>query len=64
VVHRPALLGGWGLATEGAEAALQFAFTKDGMQRIIGIYNAENVASGRVPHPRFGHPLRIYEINR
>ena len=69
-------LWGQGLATEGATATLQFAFDEVGLDRIIGIYNAENTASGRVmekigmtfwrevPHPQFGFPLRIYEANR
>jgi len=67
---------GRGLATEGAEAALRFAFDTVGIERVIGIYNAENAASGRVmekigmtfwkelPHPNFGFPLRIYEARR
>lgn len=67
---------GQGLATEGALAAIQFAFTRLEIDRLIGIYNAQNLTSGRVmekigmtfwkelPHPRFGFPLRIYEINR
>jgi len=53
-----------------------FAFDEVGLDRIIGIYNAENTASRRVmekigmtfwremPHPQFGFPLRIYEANR
>ncbi|HML00347.1 MAG TPA: GNAT family N-acetyltransferase, partial [Acidimicrobiales bacterium] len=64
-----------GLATEGARAALHFVFEERGEGRVIGIYNAENIASGRVmeklgmtfwkevPHPRFGFPLRIYEAS-
>lgn len=67
---------GQGLASEGAAAALRFAFDIVGIERVIGIYNAENHASGRVmekigmrfwraePHPQFGFPLRIFEISR
>jgi RimJ/RimL family protein N-acetyltransferase len=67
---------GNGLASEGADAALQFAFHEVDIDRVIGIYNAENVASGRVmekigmtfwqelPHPQKGFPMRIYEISR
>jgi len=67
---------GQGLATEGAQAAIQFAFEQLEIERLIGIYNAQNLASGRVmekigmtfwkevPHPKFGFPLRIYEIKR
>ncbi len=67
---------GQGLATEGATAAVRFAFGQLGIEHLIGIYNAQNLASGRVMekigmtfwkearHPRLGFPLRIYEINR
>lgn len=67
---------GQGLATEGALAAVEFAFEKLEIERLIGIYNPENLASRRVmekigmtfwkelPHPRYGFPLRIYEITR
>jgi len=67
---------GQGLATEGALAAKQFAFERLDIERLIGIYNAQNLASGKVmekigmafwkelPHPRFGFPLRIYAIDR
>ncbi len=69
-------LWGQGLATEGATAALGFAFDEVGLDRIIGIYNSQNTASGRVmekigmtlwrevPHPQFGFPLRVYEVSR
>jgi RimJ/RimL family protein N-acetyltransferase len=64
---------GQGLATEGASAVLRFALDELAITRIIGIYDAENVASGRVmqkigmrfwkelPHPELGHPVHIYE---
>ncbi|MGH9030387.1 MAG: GNAT family N-acetyltransferase [Acidimicrobiales bacterium] len=67
---------GRGIATEGAQAAARFAFERLDIARLIGIYNAENLASGRVmekigmnfwrqiPHPRFGFPLRVYELQR
>lgn len=69
-------LWGQGLASEGAAAALHFAFHDLRSERIIGIYNAGNAASGRVmekigmsfwkeiPHPQFGFPLRICEARR
>ena len=69
-------LWGHGIASEGAEAALRFALDDLEIDRIIGIYNAENLASGRVmekigmtfwqevPHPQHGFPLRIYEASR
>jgi RimJ/RimL family protein N-acetyltransferase len=44
------LSGPWrgrGLATE-AGAALEFGFTTGGLERIVSIYEPENVASGRV----------------
>jgi RimJ/RimL family protein N-acetyltransferase len=68
-------LWGHGLATEGAQAVLHFAFDDLAIDRVIGIYNAKNKASGRVmekigmslwreaPHPQFGFPLRIYEVS-
>jgi RimJ/RimL family protein N-acetyltransferase len=65
---------GQGLATEGARAALRFAFGPLLLPRVIARYNAENVASGRVmekigmrfwqeaPHPELpGVRVRIYE---
>jgi RimJ/RimL family protein N-acetyltransferase len=67
---------GQGLATEGAAAVLQFAFDDVGAERVLGIYNTGNVASGRVmekigmslwrevPHPQHGFPLRVYESLR
>ena len=67
---------GQGLATEGASATIRFAFEQLDAERLIAIYNAQNVASGRVmekigmsfwkqiAHPRFGVPLRVYEIAR
>jgi RimJ/RimL family protein N-acetyltransferase len=39
---------GQGLATEGAEATLQYAFGPLALARVIARYNADNVASGRV----------------
>jgi len=66
--------GGQGLATEGAKAALDFAFGQLGIPRLLAICNAENRASERVMqkigmtfwkevrHPEFGFPLKVYEI--
>jgi RimJ/RimL family protein N-acetyltransferase len=45
------LSGRWrgrGLATEAGAAALEFGFTTGGLERIVSIYEPENVASGRV----------------
>ena len=45
------LSGPWrgrGLATEAGAAALEFGFTTGGLDRIVSIYEPENVASGRV----------------
>ena len=39
---------GKGLATEAGAAAVDFGFTKGGLDRIVSIYEPENVASGRV----------------
>jgi RimJ/RimL family protein N-acetyltransferase len=39
---------GRGLATEAGAAALGFGFTTGGLERIVSIYEPENVASGRV----------------
>jgi RimJ/RimL family protein N-acetyltransferase len=53
----PAVEAGWrlsgpwrgrGLATEVGAAALEFGFTSGGLERIVSIYEPENVASGRV----------------
>ena len=68
---------GQGLATEGAQAAVDFAFGPVGLDRVIARYNRENVASGRVmqkigmrfwqdvPHRRdSGMTVRMYEMTR
>jgi len=39
---------GQGFATEAGAAALQWGFTEGGLDRIVSIYEPENVASGRV----------------
>ena len=39
---------GRGLATEAGAAAVEFGFTAGGLDRIVSIYEPENVASGRV----------------
>jgi RimJ/RimL family protein N-acetyltransferase len=49
---------GRGLATEAGAAALRWGFTEGGLDRIISIYERENVASGRVmEHLGFTHWL-------
>ena len=64
---------GKGLASEGASSVLQFALNDLGIERIIGLYHAQNVASGRVmekigmrfwkelPHPKLSHSVRVFE---
>jgi RimJ/RimL family protein N-acetyltransferase len=45
------LAGAWrgqGLATEAGSAAVEFGFTDGGLERIVSIYEPENLASGRV----------------
>jgi RimJ/RimL family protein N-acetyltransferase len=45
------LSGPWrgrGLATEAGAAAVEFGFTRGELERIVSIYEPENVASGRV----------------
>lgn len=39
---------GRGLATEAGAAAVDFGFTRGGLDRIVSIYEPENAASGRV----------------
>jgi RimJ/RimL family protein N-acetyltransferase len=39
---------GQGLATEAGSAAVRWAFTEGGLDRLVSIYEPENVASGRV----------------
>ncbi len=49
---------GRGLATEAGAAAVEFGFTAGGLDRIVSIYEPENVASGRVmDHLGFTHCL-------
>jgi RimJ/RimL family protein N-acetyltransferase len=67
---------GQGFATEAARAALRFAFTDRGLDRIVSVHQIGNVASERVmrklgmrvdretAHPAYGLPLRVYAITR
>jgi RimJ/RimL family protein N-acetyltransferase len=49
---------GRGLATEAGAAAVEFGFTTGRLERIVSIYEPENVASGRVmEHLGFTHCL-------
>jgi RimJ/RimL family protein N-acetyltransferase len=49
---------GRGLATEAGAAAVQFGFTTGGLERIVSIFEPDNVASGRVmEHLGFTHFL-------
>ena len=68
----------WGqeLATEGGRASLKYGFDRIGLDRIISIYDPENVASGRVMEklgmrpwlrmtdPERGNLLAVYESTR
>jgi RimJ/RimL family protein N-acetyltransferase len=49
---------GRGLATEAGAVALDFGFTTGGLERIVSIYEPENVASGRVME-RLGFTHRL-----
>jgi RimJ/RimL family protein N-acetyltransferase len=67
---------GKGLATEGARAALAFGFGRVGLDRIVGIHQVGNGASGRIMEklgmrleretidPSCARPVRVYEITR
>ncbi|CAO5157190.1 Acetyltransferase, ribosomal protein N-acetylase [Frankia sp. AiPs1] len=66
---------GEGIATEGARAAVEFAFTEIGRDRLISIIHPENRASIRVaeklglglaegPVDRDGQPRNIYALAR
>ena len=65
---------GLGLATEGGGACLRYGFETLGLDRIVAIFDPDNLASGRVmdrlhftPHlmttdPRWGCPLEVRAI--
>ncbi|EIV94552.1 GNAT family N-acetyltransferase [Frankia sp. QA3] len=64
---------GEGIASEGATAAVEFAFTEAGRERLISIIHPENIGSIRVaeklgltlaegPIDRDGEPRNIYAI--
>jgi RimJ/RimL family protein N-acetyltransferase len=67
---------GQGLATEAAHAALRFAFTDRGLDRVVSVHQVGNDASGRImqklgmrldretTQPSCGRPVRVYAINR
>jgi RimJ/RimL family protein N-acetyltransferase len=67
---------GRGLATEAGAAAVDWGFTEGGLERIVSIYEPENVASGRVmerlglvpflttTHPERGEPMIVTELTR
>jgi RimJ/RimL family protein N-acetyltransferase len=67
---------GRGLATEGGQASLQHGFDVVGLDRIISIFDPDNVASGRVmaklgmrdclltTDPGHGGPVQVTEIGR
>jgi RimJ/RimL family protein N-acetyltransferase len=66
---------GRGLATEAGAAAMGYGFSEGGLERIVSIYEPENVASGKVmehlglrhylttPGPR-GEELYVTELSR
>lgn len=66
---------GRGIATEAARAALDFGFTDRGLDRIVGIHQIGNDASGRIMQKLAmhldrettdgrGRPVRVYVISR
>jgi RimJ/RimL family protein N-acetyltransferase len=67
---------GRGLATEAARAALQFAFTDAGLDRLVGVHVVGNDASARVmlklgmrfhlatTEIVYGRPVHVYAIGR
>jgi RimJ/RimL family protein N-acetyltransferase len=67
---------GRGLATEVGAAAVEWGFTQGGLDRIVSIYEAENVASGRVMErlgftlerttsgTSHGETVRVMELSR
>jgi RimJ/RimL family protein N-acetyltransferase len=67
---------GRGIATEAGTAGLRHGFETLGLDRIVSVYEPDNVASGRVmqrlgmtfdrdtTHPRLGVPVRVMAITR
>jgi RimJ/RimL family protein N-acetyltransferase len=67
---------GRGLATEAGAAAVDWGFTDGGLDRIVSIYEPENVASGRVMEKlgftlerttsgdTWGRTVRVMELSR
>jgi RimJ/RimL family protein N-acetyltransferase len=67
---------GRGLATEAGSAAVEWGFTKGGLERIVSIYEPENTPSGRVMErlgftferttigPARGRTVRVMELTR
>ncbi|MCU1428690.1 MAG: hypothetical protein JWL83_2690, partial [Actinomycetia bacterium] len=67
---------GRGLATEAGDAGLRFGFEKLGLDRIVSVFEPENVKSGRVmerlgmvldrdtTHPLTHVPVRVMAISR
>ena len=67
---------GRGLATEAGEAAVRWGFTGGGLDRIVSIFEPENVASGKVmehlgmtpylttTHPERGETIVVTELTR
>jgi RimJ/RimL family protein N-acetyltransferase len=55
---------GQGIATEAAQAALEFGFTDQGLDRIVGIHQLGNDASGRIMRKLGMQPDREITDNR
>jgi RimJ/RimL family protein N-acetyltransferase len=67
---------GRGLATEAGQAALRWGFTEGGLERVVSIYEPENVASGKVmehlglvpylttTHPERGETMVVTELSK
>ena len=67
---------GRGFATEAARAALRFAFTDGGLDRLVGVHVVGNDASARImlklgmrfrlatTETVYGRPVHVYEIGR
>jgi len=67
---------GQGLATEAGAAAVEFAFSGGGLDRLVSIYEPENVASGRVMDhlgfraylhtagPQHGNEVEVRELHK
>jgi RimJ/RimL family protein N-acetyltransferase len=67
---------GHGLATEGAEAAIDFGFDELGLEHVVSIAEPDNLRSLNVMarlgmtldrdavHPELGMPLKVYRVDK